>query len=36
MSGAAESAGRLIPLCLIPLWDAGLAALEVRRNAARG
>jgi len=32
----AESAGRLIPLCLIPLWDAELAALEVRRNAARG
>ena len=32
----AESAGRLIPLCLIPLWDAELAAVEVRRNAARG
>src|SRR6202166_1976742 len=32
----AESAGRLIPLCLIPLWDAKLAAAEVRRNAARG
>jgi predicted TIM-barrel fold metal-dependent hydrolase len=31
-----ESAGRLIPLCLIPLWDPGLAAAEVRRNAARG
>ena len=31
-----ESAGRLIPLCLIPLWDAQLAAAEVRRNAARG
>ncbi len=30
------SAGRLIPLCLIPLWDAALAAEEVRRNAARG
>ncbi len=30
----AESAGRLIPLCLIPLWDAELAAAEVRRNAA--
>ena len=28
--------GRLIPLCLIPLWDAQLAADEVRRNAARG
>ncbi len=32
----AESGGRLIPLCLIPLWDAQLAAAEVRRNAARG
>jgi predicted TIM-barrel fold metal-dependent hydrolase len=31
-----ESGGRLIPLCLIPLWDAGLAAHEVRRNAERG
>ena len=31
-----DSAGRLIPLCLIPLWDIGLAAAEVRRNAARG
>jgi predicted TIM-barrel fold metal-dependent hydrolase len=31
-----DSAGRLIPLCLIPLWDAGLAAAEVRRNAERG
>ncbi|MCW2547282.1 MAG: amidohydrolase [Mycobacterium sp.] len=28
--------GRLIPLCLVPLWDAQLAAAEVRRNAARG
>jgi predicted TIM-barrel fold metal-dependent hydrolase len=28
--------GRLIPLCLVPLWDAHLAAEEVRRNAARG
>ncbi|MCU1487549.1 MAG: amidohydrolase, partial [Actinomycetia bacterium] len=25
--------GRLIPLCLVPLWDPGLAAAEVRRNA---
>jgi len=33
---AGESAGRLIPLCLIPLWDPSLAAAEVRRNAARG
>jgi predicted TIM-barrel fold metal-dependent hydrolase len=30
------SGGRLVPLCLIPLWDASLAAAEVRRNAARG
>ncbi|MEV4433924.1 amidohydrolase family protein [Streptomyces sp. NPDC049585] len=30
------AAGRLIPLTLVPLWDAGLAAEEVRRNAARG
>ena len=32
----APSGGRLIPLCLIPLWDGQLAADEVRRNAARG
>jgi predicted TIM-barrel fold metal-dependent hydrolase len=32
----AGSGGRLIPLCLIPLWDANLAADEIRRNAARG
>ncbi|MHB8340516.1 MAG: amidohydrolase family protein [Mycobacteriales bacterium] len=31
-----DSRGRLIPLCIIPLWDAELAAREVRRNAARG
>ncbi|HEY2429663.1 MAG TPA: amidohydrolase family protein [Acidimicrobiales bacterium] len=31
-----DSGGRLIPLCIVPLWDAGLAAAEVRRNAARG
>jgi predicted TIM-barrel fold metal-dependent hydrolase len=30
------SGGRLIPLPLIPLWDAELAAGEVRRNASRG
>ncbi len=30
------SGGRLIPLTLIPLWDAELAAAEVRRNAERG
>jgi predicted TIM-barrel fold metal-dependent hydrolase len=28
--------GRLIPLCLIPLWDPVLAATEIERNAARG
>ena len=28
--------GRLIPLCLVPLWDPVAAAAEVRRNAARG
>jgi predicted TIM-barrel fold metal-dependent hydrolase len=33
---AGESGGRLFALCLIPLWDAELAAEEVRRNAARG
>lgn len=27
---------RLIPLCIIPLWDSVLAAEEVRRVAARG
>ncbi len=31
-----DSDGRLVPLCLIPLWDAELASAEVRRNAARG
>jgi predicted TIM-barrel fold metal-dependent hydrolase len=31
-----DSGGRLIPLTLIPLWDAELAAAEVRRNAGRG
>ena len=30
------SGGRLQPMCIVPLWDAGLAADEVRRNAARG
>jgi predicted TIM-barrel fold metal-dependent hydrolase len=30
------SHGRLIPLCLVPLWDPVLAAAEVRRNATRG
>ncbi len=32
----ADTGGRLIPLCLVPLWDVQLAAEEVRRNAARG
>lgn len=31
-----DSAGRLIPLTIIQLWDAELAAAEIRRNAARG
>ena len=31
-----DSGGRLIPLTLIPLWDAELAAAEVRRNADAG
>ena len=31
-----DSGGRLIPLIIVPLWDAQLAADEVRRNAARG
>ena len=31
-----DSGGRLIPLTIVPLWDAELAAAEVRRNAARG
>ena len=30
------SGGRLIPLCIVPLWDPVAAAAEVRRNAARG
>jgi predicted TIM-barrel fold metal-dependent hydrolase len=30
------SGGRLIPLCLVPLWDVDLAIAEVERNAARG
>ena len=32
----ADTGGRLIPLCLIPLWDVELAAAEIRRNGARG
>jgi predicted TIM-barrel fold metal-dependent hydrolase len=31
-----DSNGRLIPICLIPLWDVDLAVAEVHRNAARG
>jgi len=31
-----DSGGALAPLPIIPLWDAELAAAEVRRNAARG
>ncbi|HVQ92936.1 MAG TPA: amidohydrolase family protein [Mycobacteriales bacterium] len=31
-----DSGGVLIPLIILPLWDAELAAAEVRRNAARG
>ena len=31
-----DSGGRLIPLIIVPLWDAELAADEIRRNAARG
>ena len=33
---AGPSGGRLIPLCVVPLWDPQAAADEVRRNAARG
>jgi predicted TIM-barrel fold metal-dependent hydrolase len=32
----ATNPDRLIPLGVVPLWDGGLAAAEVRRNAARG
>jgi predicted TIM-barrel fold metal-dependent hydrolase len=31
-----DSSNRLIPLPIIPLWDAQLAAAEVHRNANRG
>ncbi len=30
-----DSGGRLVPVTLVPLWDADLAAAEVRRCAAR-
>ena len=32
----AGTGGRLIPLCLVPMWDVDLAVAEVQRNAARG
>lgn len=32
----AGSGGRLIPLCIVPLWDVDLAVAELRRNAERG
>ena len=35
-SGAATAAAASSRSCIIPLWDAELAAAEVRRNAARG
>jgi predicted TIM-barrel fold metal-dependent hydrolase len=31
-----DSGGRLLPVCLIALWDPASAAAEIRRNAARG
>ena len=31
-----DSAGRLVPLIIIPLWDVALAVAEIERNAARG
>ena len=31
-----DSGGKLIPLCIVPLWDAELAAAEVRAAAAQG
>jgi hypothetical protein len=30
-----DQRGRLLPLCLVPLWDAELAAAEVVRKARR-
>ncbi|TDD38391.1 amidohydrolase [Actinomadura sp. KC06] len=33
---AGPARGRLIPLTMVPLWDADLAAEEVRRCAAKG
>jgi predicted TIM-barrel fold metal-dependent hydrolase len=34
--GGGAGRGRLIPLTLVPMWDADLAAAEVRRCAAKG
>jgi predicted TIM-barrel fold metal-dependent hydrolase len=34
--GAGPGYGRLIPMTLVPLWDAELAAAEVQRCAAKG
>jgi predicted TIM-barrel fold metal-dependent hydrolase len=31
-----DSGGRLIPLCIVPMWNPLLAAEEVRRTAAKG
>jgi predicted TIM-barrel fold metal-dependent hydrolase len=31
-----DSQGRLLSVCLIPLWDPASAAAEIRRNSARG
>lgn len=31
-----EGTGRLVPLCIVPLWDPALAAEETRRCAAKG
>jgi predicted TIM-barrel fold metal-dependent hydrolase len=33
---AGEGVGRLIPLVIVPLWDADLAAEEIRRCAEKG
>ncbi|MCB0995393.1 MAG: amidohydrolase [Acidimicrobiales bacterium] len=33
---AGDGKGRLIPLTIVPLWDANLAAEEIRRCAAKG
>jgi predicted TIM-barrel fold metal-dependent hydrolase len=32
----ASAPGRLVPIVIVPLWDAGLATAEVRRTAAKG